>query len=283
MIVLVGTLAFFTVAAAMCALRAAATVNPLLTVSKFQPAGLAGLAAALRNLLGRYPFLTKLFGPADAGELIELSGRPKGLTPEIYDAVRSAALGVAVITTFVSFFGEYWALAFLLAPKLPDWWLNFQVAERRRKMKREFLTVASRLAAAQAGGLPLEKSLEWAAAGAGKKYALRDELNACVLKAKVGLPFEQIFDKLAESTGVPDVRRLTVAVLQAKKYGVSVVGSLQAAVRDARERRKAEIIGQAKAAEQKMQVALFVMAAPSIILTLAPMIITQMETGGGLL
>jgi len=275
-----GALAFFTVVAAMCALRAAATTNPLLVERKFQP---GDPAAVLRNLLGRHSFLVKLFGPADAKELIELAGRPKGLTPETYDAVRFAALGVSIIMVFASFLGEYWALAFILTPKLPDWWLNFQVAERRRKMKREFLTVASRLSAAQAGGLSLEKSLEWTASGMNKKYALRDELNVCIAKARIGLPFEQIFDGLAERTGVPDVRRLAIAVLQARKYGVSIVESLQTAVSDARIRRRAEIIGQAKAAEQKMQLALFIMATPSIILTLAPMIITQMQTGGGLL
>jgi Flp pilus assembly protein TadB len=259
----------------MIALRLILSRNPLL---RNETEGKMSAGEIINRIFSKFPFLVKVFGPADARKLIEAAGQPKGLTPEIFDTIRIAVLGIAVIAVFTFFAGYYWTPLILLAVKLPDWWLNLQIRERRRKMRRDFLMVASRLTAAQAGGLPLNKALEWAASG-NEKLALRDELNICISKFGLGLTHEQIFEELAERTNLMEVRRLTTAITQAKKYGVSIVESLQQGVKDARERRKAEIIGQAKSAEQKMQIALFVMAIPSIILTLAPMVLTQMKGG----
>lgn len=266
---------FLTVCSAMIALRLILSRNPLL---RNETEGKMSAGEIINRIFSKFPFLVKVFGPADARKLIEAAGQPKGLTPEIFDTIRIAVLGIAVIAVFTFFAGYYWTPLILLAVKLPDWWLNLQIRERRRKMRRDFLMVASRLTAAQAGGLPLNKALEWAASG-NEKLALRDELNICISKFGLGLTHEQIFEELAERTNLMEVRRLTTAITQAKKYGVSIVESLQQGVKDARERRKAEIIGQAKSAEQKMQIALFVMAIPSIILTLAPMVLTQMKGG----
>ena len=270
---IIGILVFLTVCSAMITLRVISSRNPLIRNERKILAG-----EILDRILKRFPFLVKVIGPADARELIEAAGRPNGLTPEIFDVIRVAVLGMAVIAMLTTFAGCYWAPLILLAAKLPDWWLHLRIRERRHRMRRDFLMVASRLTAAQAGGLPLNKALEWAASG-DEKLALRDELNVCISKFGLGLTHEQIFEELAERTNLMEVRRLTTAINQAKKYGVSIVESLQQGVKDARERRKAEIIGQAKSAEQKMQIALFIMAIPSIIMTLAPMVLTQMKSG----
>lgn len=270
---IIGILVFLTVCSGMMTLRVISSRNPLIRNEQKIPAG-----ETLNWILNKLPFLVKVLGPADARELIEAAGRPNGLTPEMFNTIRVAVLGIAAIVAFTAFAGYYWAPLVLLACKLPDWWLHLRIRERRRRMRREFLMVASRLTAAQAGGLPLNKALEWASSGE-EKLALREELNVCISKFGLGLTHEQIFKELAERTNLMEVRRLTTAIIQAKKYGVSIVESLQQGVKDARERRKAEIIGQAKSAEQKMQIALFVMAAPSIIMTLAPMVLTQMKSG----
>lgn len=269
----VGILVFLTACSAMITLRAISSRNPLVRYEREISAG-----EILDRILSKFPSLVKVIGPVDARGLIEAAGKPKGLTPEIFDTARVVISGIAVIAIFTTLAGYYWAPLGLFTVKLPDWWLHLRIRERRRRMRKDFLMVASRLAAAQAGGLPLNKALEWAASG-DEKLALRDELNVCISKFGLGLTHEQIFEELAERTNLMEVRRLTTAINQAKKYGVSIVESLQEGVKDARERRKAEIIGQAKSAEQKMQLALFVMAIPSIIMTLAPMVLTQMKGG----
>lgn len=232
------------------------------------------------GLLVRYPFLQKLAGPPDVEERLAMAGYPYGLTPETFDAFRFFVFGLAAASALLGLFSLN-LLAFLpiLLLKLPDWWLSYLISERRKRMKREFIMTAARFATALSGGLELGAALEWAAADTtlDKKFALRGELARAVSEAKYGASIEGVLEDFAVRTGLLDARRLALTVMQAQRYGASIAEKLTEAVRDARERRKAEIIGQAKSAEQKLHLAVFVMALPTVICTLAPMLISLMQ------
>lgn len=233
------------------------------------------------SLVKRYPNLAKFLGPSDVEERLALAGNPLKLKPEEFYALRLGAAGLAAVAVATGLtLGNMFAFLPALVLKAPDWWLSYLITERRKKMKREFMQVASRLATALSGGLPVDAALEWAASGARyHRAALREELNRSIEKARTGLPFEEVLDEFASRTGLLDARRLATVIIQAQKFGGSIAGKLAEAVRDARERRKAEIIGQAQSADRKLQVAVFVMALPTVFLTLAPMGITLMQQG----
>ena len=88
-----------------------------------------------------------------------------------------------------------------------------------------------------------------------------------------------MLDEFAVRTGLLDARRLATVVIQAQKFGGAVTHKLTEAVQDTRKRREVEIIGQAQSADRKLQVAVFIMALPTIFLTLAPMGITLIQQG----
>lgn len=239
------------------------------------------IARFVNTLLKQYPELVKLLGPPDVEERLTLAGNPLKLKPEEFYALRLGAVGLAVVAVITGILsGNIFAFLFAVVFRAPDWWLSYLIAERRKKMKREFMQVASRLASAFSGGLPVSAALEWAASGAYfHRAVLREELNRSIEKSRMGLPLEKVLDEFAVRTGLLDAQRLATVIIQAQKFGGSVADKLVEAVQDARERRKAEIIGQTQSAERKMQIAVFIIALPTVLLTLAPMGITLMQQG----
>ncbi|MEG6569488.1 type II secretion system F family protein [Thermoanaerobacterium thermosaccharolyticum] len=164
---------------------------------------------------------------------------------------------------------------------IPDAVISMRAKERAKKMRKEFQIVASKLAVAVSGGLTFEKALEWSAQESKfYKSELRLELQRAIQKIRAGTPFDNVMKELASRTGLLDVQRLVVAIVQAQKYGTSISEVLKKEVSDARERMKADILGQASSAEKKMALALFVLAIPALILGVAPMIIQIVQEGG---
>jgi len=226
--------------------------------------------------ISQHPWLEKLLGPPDVSDLLDQAGRPWGLTPEQFDLIRATCFGLAVVFALAGVFtSNVFAFLPVFLIKVPDFWLGYLITERRKKMKREFIIVASRLATALGAGVEVNAALEWAAGGvAGPRSALREELRRAIERVKLAEPLDSVLVDFAASTGLLDARRLATVVIQAQRYGTSIAGKLAEAVQDARERRKAEIIGQAKTAEQKMHLAVLVMALPTVICTLGPMLIS---------
>ena len=237
------------------------------------------------------PWLRNFLKPADTEEVLFMAGRPFGMTAGDFNAVKMLAAGLAAVFLLTAATTRtVWLVIPVAVVKAPDWWLSYLIKERRKKMDREFFNVASRLAAALAGGLPLDRALKWSAGQTDfekrekapeKVTPLKAELLRCIKESEMGLSLDQVFSAFADRTGLLTARRMMVSVLQARR-GLPVAQALQDAVDDARERRKQTIIGQAKSAEKKSELALFVMALPALILTVAPMAITLMETSGGL-
>ena len=259
-------------------LRAAVTTFDLVTS---RPSVREQITEFIGTLLKRYPKLIKLFGPLDVEERLVFAGNPLKLKPEEFYVLRLGAVGLAATAIAAGVLsGNILIFLFVIVFKLPDWWLSYLIAKRRKKMKREFIQVAPRLAAAFSGGLSVDTALKWAVSGTHFHRAiLREELSRSIEKSRMGLPFEEVLDEFAVRTGLLDARRLATVVIQAQKFGGTVTHKLTEAVQDTRERREVEIIGQAQSADRKLQVAVFIMALPTIFLTLAPMGITLIQQG----
>ncbi|QSZ27594.1 type II secretion system F family protein [Aceticella autotrophica] len=131
------------------------------------------------------------------------------------------------------------------------------------------------------GGLSFYEALEWASKdNAYTKTELGKELKRAVEKTKMGLDFGDVMKEFSIRTGVVDIQRLSIAVIQAQKYGTSIAETLSREVTDCRERYKAEIIGQAITSEKKTDASLIILALPTMIMTVAPMAISFMQMGG---
>ncbi|GEM_PF-6431045 len=225
------------------------------------------------------PWVAAIVGPPDMRELIAAAGRPKGLTVDGVDLMRAAAILLAVAGGILGVFGGYIVLLVLvLLLKVPEWILVYLARKRTKRIARDFIPIAARLAGALSAGMETTKALEWASQG---KSALNTELKYAIDRARTGASLAQALQDIADRTGLLDARRLATSVTQAQRHGVPVADTLMDAVRDARERRKNETIGRAKEAEQKMQLAVLIMAMPTVICTLASLLISMSGQMGG--
>lgn len=229
-------------------------------------------------------YLKPLLGTEDIENLLVSAGHPFNLTSEKFDIIRLTALIVSILCGLYAVVSSSIPAMFgLLVFKLPEIWLVSAASKRRRQMKREFFLVASRLSAAYSAGLDTYSALKWASSIQGaKKSVLRAELARALEKIKMDTPLENVLEEFAERTGLLEAKRLATVITQAQKYGSSVSEKLAEAIKDTRERRKAAIIGQAQTAEQKMQMAVIIMALPTIICTLVPMYMSLAAKGGGI-
>lgn len=273
-------LSFFSL---MVAFRMKATVSIFDLIGEKRPL-IAQVSELYENLCSVKP-LNLILGTKDVESLIISAGTPGGITVEEFNLLRVAALGVALASVCLGIMLDniFWFLLAVVV-KVPEWWLSSLAVNRSKAMKREFFIVASRLSAAYAAGLDTYASLEWASSPSvsSKKSALREELQRALEKEKMDAPIEDVLDEFANRTGLLEARRLATVITNAQKYGSSAANKLTEAVKDTRERRKAFIIGQAKVAEQKMQLAVIVMALPTIICTLVPMLMALSLEGGGM-
>ncbi|RDV82349.1 type II secretion system F family protein [Ammonifex thiophilus] len=232
------------------------------------------------GLARRHPWLVRLAGAEDPEEKLRAAGYPWGLMADEYRVLKLAALALALVLFLTGVLAKAWFLLLsLLLAKVPDWWLSVLADEKRRKMKREFLEVASKLSVALAAGLNIAPALEWAARGATSETPLRQELGRALDEVKANRPLNEVLEEFARRTGLLDARRLATLVVGAELYGRPVAGALKDAVRDASERRKAEILAQGRDAEGKMLLVLLVMVFPMALLLVAPMLITLAQSG----
>jgi tight adherence protein C len=225
------------------------------------------------------PLVATIVGPPDMRELIAAAGHPRGLTVDNVDLLRAAAILLAVTGAVLGVFGGHVLLLILvLLIKAPEWVLLYLARKRTKRMARDFIPVAARLAGALSAGMETTKALEWASQG---QSALNTELKYALDRARTGASLAQALQDIADRTGLLDARRLATSVMQAQRHGVPVADTLMDAVRDARERRKNEVAGKAKIAEQKMQLAVLIMAMPTVICTLASLLISLSGQMGG--
>jgi Flp pilus assembly protein TadB len=262
----------------MIALRLRATVTVFDQIEKCGTT-LAGQAAAYLEKLQGMRLFSALLGMADVQEQLSIAGNPVSL--EVFQAIRLMCLVVGLLSAGIAIVTGSWYLVVLAAlVKAPEIWLSVIISGRRTRMKREFLTVATRLSTAFTAGLDTQRALEWAGRNIGSGDALRHELRQALERLRMGAPLDTVLNEFSSRTRLLDAHRMSTVIVQAQRYGDSVSARLLDAVRDARERRKAEIIGQAKTAEQKLQLAIILMALPTVICTLGPLLISLVSQGG---
>jgi Flp pilus assembly protein TadB len=229
----------------------------------------------------KIPQVAAVIGPPDMEELISSAGRPRNITANDVDLLRALSVLLAVTGLIFGLFGGKIALLVLvLLLKAPEWVLLTLARKRNREMSRNFIPMAARLAGALSAGMETTKALEWAAKN--DSSPLAEEMNYALNRARAGASLPQALGELAKRTGLLEARRVATALKQAQTHGVPVSETLMATVRDARERRQNEAAGKAQVAEQKMQMAVLLMALPTIIWTLAALMISMSFQAGGI-
>lgn len=223
-----------------------------------------------------------LIGPQDMQKELEAAGYTTPDAEERFDLIRGILLIAGAIAAFIGLITTQilWLTA-LLAIKLPEWVVIYKAKKRKKDMRKDFIGFTARLAATLAAGLEMERALEWANRRTGTN-TLTTEMKTILNKVKTGISLEQSLFDFAEKTDLLEARRVATAIVQSQKHGLSVSESLMTAVRDMRDRRQQGVIGRAKTAEQKLGLAVLMMSLPTIICTLAALLMSMAGQTGGL-
>ncbi|MGB3288668.1 MAG: type II secretion system F family protein [Burkholderiaceae bacterium] len=104
---------------------------------------------------------------------------------------------------------------------LPGRWLSDLGRRRQGRMLRELPFLLDMATLCVEAGLNLQGALQQAARH-GPEGPLRAELQHALADMRAGLPRMQALDELAERTGLPAVRSLVTALVQADQLGMSL-------------------------------------------------------------
>jgi tight adherence protein C len=111
---------------------------------------------------------------------------------------------------------------------LPNVWLDKRIKHRHFVVNRGLPDVLDLLVTCVEAGLGLDASLQRVAAEIALSHpVLAEELTVTFLEAKAGVPRTEAFRRLAERTGVQDLRTLAATLNQTEMFGTSIATALR--------------------------------------------------------
>jgi len=191
----------------------------------------------------------------------------RAATPVLFIAIALAAIGlrpgsptplgtVAMIAIAAAAIG-------FVAPRLV---LGKLIARRQANVLRAFPDALDLLLICVQSGLSVEAALAKVAKDIScQSIALAEELSLTMAELSY-LPVRwKAYANLAERTGIPTVKLITAALMQAERYGTSVSQALSSAAREGREARIAEAERQAASLPPKLAIPLVAFFLPVLL------------------
>jgi tight adherence protein C len=168
---------------------------------------------------------------------------------------------------------------------VPNFWLNSKIKERQAALERSLPDAMDLLVTCVEAGLGLDAAM----ARVSEEMVLSapilaDELNHTFLEVQAGVPRADAFRRLAERTGVEDLRSLSAMLIQTDIFGTSVARALRIHSDGMRVKRMQQAEEKAAMVSVKMTIPLVLFILPSLIAVVmgpAIVMITQSFAGGG--
>jgi tight adherence protein C len=127
----------------------------------------------------------------------------------------SVAAGVALVVCATAFF-------------VPNLWLSSVTNARKTRLRRDLPNAMDLLVTCVEAGLGLDQALSRVAAELKLvSPLLATELNTTFLESQAGFSRRESFRRLAERTGVDDLRQLTAVLAQTEIFGTSIARALR--------------------------------------------------------
>jgi tight adherence protein C len=168
---------------------------------------------------------------------------------------------------------------------VPNFWLNGKIKERQQALERALPDAMDLLVTCVEAGLGLDAAM----ARVSQEMVLSapilaDELNQTFLEVQAGVPRADSFRRLAERTGVEDLRSLSAMLIQTDIFGTSVARALRIHSDGMRVKRMQQAEEKAAMVSVKMTIPLVLFILPSLIAVVmgpAIVMITQSFAGTG--
>jgi tight adherence protein C len=165
----------------------------------------------------------------------------------------------------------------------PNIWLNSKIKERQRNIERALPDAMDLLVTCVEAGLGLDAAMSRVAQEMGlSSPLLADELNQTFLEVQAGVPRADSFRRLAERTGVEDLRSLSAMLIQTDIFGTSVARALRVHSEGMRIKRMQRAEEKAAMVSVKMTIPLVLCILPSLIaVVMGPAIVMITKSFGG--
>src|SRR5262249_39425200 len=165
----------------------------------------------------------------------------------------------------------------------PNFWLNGRIKERQRNIERALPDAMDLLVTCVESGLGLDAAMSRVSQEMGlSSPLLSEELNQTFLEIQAGVPRADSFRKLAERTGVEDLRSLSAMLIQTDIFGTSVARPLRIHSEGMRIKRMQRAEEKAAMVSVKMTIPLVLCILPSLIaVVMGPAIVMIMKSFGG--
>jgi tight adherence protein C len=165
----------------------------------------------------------------------------------------------------------------------PNLWLSSKIKERQRAIERALPDAMDLLVTCVEAGLGLDAAMARVSQEMGlSSPLLGEELNQTFLEIQAGVPRADAFRKLAERTGVEDLRSLSAMLIQTDIFGTSVARALRIHAEGMRVKRMQRAEEKAAMVSVKMTIPLVLCILPSLIaVVMGPAVVMIMKSFGG--
>jgi tight adherence protein C len=162
---------------------------------------------------------------------------------------------------------------------LPNFWLSSKVKERQTQIERALPDAMDLLVTCVEAGLALDGALSRVSEEIGLASAvLGAEMNLTFLEIQAGIQRPDAFRRLADRTGVEDLRSLSAMLIQTDLFGTSVARALRVHADGMRIRRMQRAEERAAMVGVKMTIPLILFILPSLIsILLGPAMVSIFE------
>jgi tight adherence protein C len=152
---------------------------------------------------------------------------------------------------------------------LPNVWLGGRVKKHQLAVNRGLPDVLDLLVTCVEAGLGLDAAMQRVSAEIALSHPiLAEELTVTFLEAKAGVPRTEAFRRLAERTGVQDLRTLAATLNQTETFGTSIATALRVQAEGMRIHRIQRAEERAAALGAKMTFPLVVCFLPSLLVVI---------------
>jgi tight adherence protein C len=166
---------------------------------------------------------------------------------------------------------------------VPNLWLNGKIKERQQALERALPDAMDLLVTCVEAGLGLDAAISRVAQELSlSSPILGEELNHTFLEVQAGVTRADSFRRLAERTGVEDLRSLSAMLIQTDIFGTSVARALRIHSDGMRIKRMQHAEEKAAMVSVKMTIPLVLFILPSLIaVVMGPAIVMITQSFGG--
>jgi tight adherence protein C len=269
-------------AAALGTLALRDLVAPLLSIALRRGPPRAGKLAALGPRLGSLGLVRRLEPPRDLEARLIAAGRPGGLRPRDWMALKVGAAAAAspgsatILAAGRGPLALFLAVSFPLAGFMaPDFWLARAVRARADAALRELPDLLDLLRVEIAAGVAPVRAM--GAVAAEFEGPLAVEWRRVATAVSLGAPQAAAIGELAKRVAADEVKALVETLVRSRRHGLPIGPALGAQAARARDARRRRIRERAARAGPKMQLVVALVLVPSMLLIVAALLVGQLE------